>query len=167
MERICRECGSLVNGEARFCPVCGKTMERAVDLDKQRPDAMPPQTGAIMNVPTVQQVQTRNNVGTSAGYGAPQYGSGGVPQNIQQPSRPIGGYENMSTGEWVLTIIVCSFFGIISLILNIVWGFGSDTPEPKRTYCRASFYVSLVSTILGVILGLIIMAAAIGEAMYY
>lgn len=166
MERICRECGSLVNGEAKFCPVCGKAMERAVELGKQRADVMPPQTGAVVNAPAV---QTGNNVGNSAGYGAPQYGSGGVPQNIQQPTRPIGGYEQMTTGEWVLTIIVCSFFGIISFILNIVWGFGSDTPEPKRTFCRAMFYVNLVSIVLGIILGIVFaaMAAALGVGFSY
>ena len=168
MERICRECGSLVNGDARFCPVCGKPMERAVDLGKQNGDVMPPQSTqypapVVMNAP----VQTGNSVNASAGYGAPQYGSGGVPQNIQQPTRPIGGYEQMTTGEWVLTIIVCSFFGLISLILNIVWGFSSSTPEPKRTYCRASFYISIVSTILSTILGFILLAAMLGGAFYY
>lgn len=151
MERVCRECGSLVNGEAKFCPVCGKAMERAVDLGKQQADVMPQQTGAVVNAPAVQ--PTGNNVGSSADYGAPQYGSGGVPQNISPTPKPIGNYKHMSTGEWVLMIIVCSFFGLISLILNIVWGFGSDTPEPKRTYCRASFYISLVTTILGFIVG--------------
>lgn len=166
MERICKECGSLVNGEAKFCPVCGKVMERAVELGKQQSDVMPPQTGVVVNVPTV---QPGNNVGSSAGYGSPQFGSGGVPQNIQQPTRPIGGYEMMTTGEWVLTIVVCTFFGLISLILNIVWGFGSDTPEPKRTYCRAMFFVSLAANILGILLGIILIAAAaaMGGAAYY
>lgn len=161
MERICRECGSLVNGDARFCPVCGKVMERAVELTKQRGDVMPPQLS--QNIAPVQQnMQSANSVGTSAGYGAPQYGSGGVPQNIQQPTRPIGGFEMMTTGEWVLTIIVCSFFGIVSLVLSAVWGFGSTTPEPKRTYCRAAFIVSIISTVLSLILGLIFFAIAIG-----
>lgn len=171
MERICRECGSLVNGDAKFCPVCGKVMERAVELTKQQPDVMPPQ--AVQNFAPVrnmqQNTQSSNSVGTSAGYGAPQYGAGGVPQNIQQPTRPIGGYEQMTTGEWVLTIIVCTFFGIISFVLSAVWGFGSTTPEPKRTYCRAMFYVSLVSTILSTILGFIILAAMLsgGYSYYY
>lgn len=163
MERICRECGSLVNGEAKFCPVCGKVMERAVELTKQQADVMPPQVVA----PVQQNTQSANNVGTSAGYGAPQYGAGGVPQNIQQPTRPIGGYEQMTTGEWILTIIVSGFFGIISFILNIVWGFGTDTPEPKRSFCKAMFWVNIITMVFSIILGFIFMAAALGGAFYY
>lgn len=158
MERICRECGSLVNGDAKFCPVCGKVMERAVELTKQQGDVMPPQVVA----PVRQNMQSTNSVGSSVGYGAPQYGSGGVPQNIRQPMRPIGGYEQMTTGEWVLTIIVGSFFGIVSLILNIVWGFSESTPEPKRSFCKGMFIVNIVQTALGLILGFIFFAIALG-----
>lgn len=147
MERICRECGSLVNGEAKFCPVCGKLMERAVDLGKHD-DNMPAQTGVIVNVPV------GNEVGPVQGYGAPQYGTGGIPQINRGSQQNNLAYEHMSTGEWFLTIAVCTFFGIVSLILNIVWGYGSNTPEPKRSFCRAMFYVSLISNILGVILGI-------------
>lgn len=171
MERVCKECGSLVNGEAKFCPVCGKVMERAVELGKQQADVMPPQASqtqntapAVLNVPA-QPTQTGNEVGSSAGYGAPQYGSGGVPQNISPV--PV---NYMTTGEWVLTIIVGSFFGIISLILNIVWGFGTDTPEPKRSFCRAMFIVNIIQLVLGFILGFIFMAIAISEgfsSVYY
>lgn len=163
MERICRECGSLVNGDAKFCPVCGKVMERAVELTKpltkQQADVMP-QPPMSQNFAPVQQ-QIPNNVGTSAGYGAPQYGAGGVPQNIRQPTRPINGYEQMTTGEWILTIIVGSFFGIISLILNIVWGFGESTPEPKKSFCKAMFIVNIIQTVLGCILGFIFFAMAL------
>lgn len=147
MERICRECGSLVNGEARFCPVCGKPMERAVDLGKHE-DVMPTQAGVIVNVPV------GNDVGSVSGYGVPQYGTGGIPQinnNSQNLNLP---YEHMSTGEWFLTIVVCSLFGIISLILNIIWGFGATTPEPKRSFCRAMFFVSLISTIFSGIIAM-------------
>lgn len=140
MERVCKDCGSMVNGEAKFCPVCGKLMERAVDPDKQRPDVMPQQ--AIMNAPAV---QPGNNMGSSAGYGAPQ--------NIAPTPRNIAPQVQLTTGEWVLTIIVSTFFGLVSLVLNAVWGFSNDTPEPKRTYCRAMFFVSLGTTILGTIVG--------------
>lgn len=140
MERVCKDCGSMVNGEAKFCPVCGKLMERAVDLDKQRPDVMPQQ--AIMNAPAVQH---GNNMGSSAEYGAPQ--------NIAPTPRNIAPQVQLTTGEWVLTIIVSTFFGLVSLVLNAVWGFSNDTPEPKRTYCRAMFFVSLGTTILGTIVG--------------
>lgn len=139
MERICKDCGSMVNGEAKFCPVCGKLMERAVDLEKQQSDVTPP---PVMNATAL---QPGNNFGSSAGYGAPQ--------NISHTPQIIAPQVQMTTGEWVLTIIVSTFFGLVSLILNAVWGFSSDTPEPKRTYCRAMFFISLVTTILGIIVG--------------
>lgn len=149
MERICRECGSLVSGEARFCPVCGKPMERAVDLGKHDDNmpaqpVQPAQPGVVINVPV------GNEVGSASGYGAPQYGVGGVPQINNTQTNNIA-YEHMSTGEWFLTIAVCTLFGIISLILNIVWGFGSTTPEPKRSFCKAMFIMNIVSMVLGVI----------------
>lgn len=155
MERICRECGSLVNGEARFCPVCGKPMERAVDLGKHE-DVMPAQLAKPVQPGVIVNVPVGNDVGATSGYGAPQYGTGGVPQDINKGLQNLNvPYEYMSTGEWFLTIVVCTFFGIISLILNIIWGFGTTTPEPKRSFCRAMFYVSLISTIFSGIIALL------------
>lgn len=153
MERICRECGSLVSGNARFCPACGTEMERAVDLGKHGDDNPAP-NGIIVNVPT------GNSVGPVSGYGAPQYGQQGIPQIVNNTQNNNTGYEFMSTGEWFLTISVGTFFGIVSLILNIVWGFGATTPEPRRSFCRAMFYVNLISGFLGIILAGVIIGIA-------
>ena len=138
MERVCEKCGSLVSGDVKFCPSCGAPMQSAVDLGKAEtsPQPIQPHYGYTNN--------------TNSGYGAPQYGqtpnSNTVPQNT------------MTTGQWIGTILLCTCLGIISLILNIVWGFSSSTPEPKRGFCRGMFFAELILMGVSIIVGIIIVA---------
>ena len=139
MERLCSKCGSLVSGEVRFCPLCGEPLKSAVDLRKE--DVMPPvQQQNSGNLPTVIDQQ-------NSGYSAPQYGNNIVPSSQN---------GTMTTGQWVGTILLCSVLGPISLILNIVWGFGSSTPEPKRSFCRAMLIVSIISYVLAISAGAVV-----------
>ena len=148
MERICSECGALVSGNARFCPVCGSPMKSAVDLGKQDDRPAGGGLGSASNG------NSGNSVGSVTGYGVPQYSSSGIPQidSSDNSKNHSTGYEFMSTGEWILTIVVCTFFGIVSLILNIIWGFGSNSCEPRRSYCKAMFFVSIIQNVLGLFL---------------
>ena len=151
MERICTECGGLVSGNARFCPVCGSPMKSAVDLGKQQSDIP---AGGLGSGVAGNNANTGNSVGSMSGYGAPQYSNSGIPQIDSSDHRSYNstGFEFMSTGEWFLTIVVCTFFGIVSLILNIIWGFGSNSCEPRRSYCKAMFFVSIIQNVLGLFL---------------
>ena len=143
MERFCEKCGSLISGDVKFCPSCGEPMKSAVDLGKA--DATP------LVQPNYGYGNQPNYVNQpNYGYGAPQYGQNIVPASTQ--------YEQMTTGQWVGTIIVCSFFGIVSFILNIVWGFGSTTSEPKRSFCRGMFVVNIIGYVLSLISVLILIA---------
>ena len=135
MERVCEKCGSLVSGEVKFCPNCGEPLKGAVDLGKEE------------QTPTVQTNYTEQQ---SYGYSVPQYG-----QNIAPSSNPQG--KTMTVGQWVGTIILCTWFGLISFILNIVWAFGSNTPEPKRSFCRAVFIMEIIAMALSTILAIIIL----------
>ena len=136
MERVCEKCGSLVSGDVKFCPSCGAPMQSAVDLGKPETSPQPIQ-------PNYGYTNMSNN-----GYGMPQYGpninQGGVPQ------------QAMTTGQWVGTILLCTCLGIISLILNIVWGFSSSTPEPKRGFCRGMFFAELILMGISIILCIIL-----------
>lgn len=142
MERLCDECGSLVNGNVEFCPVCGAFMKSAVDLGKSAPDiparpaspAAPTQTGFGFGS------TGGSGVGQNSGFGTPQYG-----RNITQ-STPAT--ETMSMGQWVGIIIACTFLGVVSLILNIIWGFSNTTPEPRRSYCRAMIVINILAQLL-------------------
>lgn len=152
MERFCDKCGSLVSGEVKFCPTCGAPMQSAVDLGKSEdimPQAQPTQT---INQPV--QTNYGYNPNMNTGYGAPQYGQSYNPNAVPT--------EQMTTGKWIGTILLCSCFGLISFILTAVWAFGSNTPEPKRGFCKGYFFAKLIlagiSTIIGIILLIVFMA---------
>lgn len=143
MERLCEKCGSLVSGDVKFCPNCGEPLKGAVDLGKT--EDMPPVQSGYGN-------QTNYVEQQSYGYSAPQYG-----QNIAPSSNPQS--QTMTTGQWIGTIILCTWFGLISFILNIVWAFGSTTPEPKRSFCRALFIMEIIAMALSTIMAIIILVA--------
>lgn len=42
MERFCDKCGTLVQGEGKFCPSCGAPLDSAVDLSKPAAPATEP-----------------------------------------------------------------------------------------------------------------------------
>ena len=112
MERICGNCGSLVSGDVKFCPMCGEPMKSAVNLDK------PPADNGM--------------------------GSNEIPQTGYAPP------------QWVGIIVLCSLLGPISFVLNLVWGFGSDIPEPRRSFSRAMFIVNIISAVLsGIFAGIL------------
>ena len=150
MERFCNRCGSLVTGDVKFCPNCGELMQGAVDLGKA--DAMPP---AGQNYGYGVQPNYGNQPIERSGYGysTPQYGNNN--NNIAP-----GGAQNgtMTTSQWLGTIILCTFFGMISLVLNIVWGFGSNTPEPKRSFCRAMLIVNIIGYVLATFVSIFFLA---------
>lgn len=149
MERFCEKCGSFVNGDVKFCPTCGAPMKGAVDLGKNG-DIMP-QAQPVQSAQSAQPVYTSN---TNMGYSTPQYG-----QSINPSAAPT---QQMTTGQWMGTIILCSIFGIVSVVLTAVWAFGSSTPEPKRSFCKGYFFVQLIflaiSTIIGIAVVIFIMS---------
>ena len=136
MERLCEKCGSLVSGDVKFCPLCGEPLKSAVDLGKVG-DVMPP-------------VQTNYNTQQSYGYSTPQYG-----QNNIVPVQPMQSGA-MTTGQWFGTILLCTCLGIVSLIINIVWGFSSTTPEPKRSFCRAMLIFDIVAYVFAFLVAIIV-----------
>ena len=141
MERLCEKCGSLVSGDVKFCPNCGEPLKGAVDLGKT--EDMPPVQSGYGD-------QTNYVAQQSYGYSAPQYGQNIAPgSNLQN--------KTMTAGQWVGTIILCTWFGLISFILNIVWAFGANTPEPKRSFCRAVFILEIIGMALSTILAVIML----------
>jgi hypothetical protein len=47
------------------------------------------------------------------------------------------GYNNnMSVGEWMLTLFI-SFIPIVNIIMLFVWGFGSSTAPNKANWAKA------------------------------
>lgn len=136
MERLCGNCGALIGGSAKFCPNCGAPMKSAVDLGKR--DAPGDPNFGCGNIPT-------------SGYSAPQYGRSYnpyAPQNV-----PV---ETLTASQWVGTFIVCTCLGIISLIINIIWGFCSDMPEPRRSFARGMLVINIIGIVFGIIAAAVI-----------
>lgn len=147
MERFCDKCGSLVSGDVKFCPTCGSQMLGAVDLGKSTADIMPQGQMTQMQQPLQPMQQNYGYTGNqSMGYGAPQYGQT-YGQNVPA--------VQMTTGQWIGTILLCTCFGLISFILTAVWAFSDSTPEPKRGFCKGYFFVQLILGAISVLIWLI------------
>lgn len=121
MSKTCKNCGNVFDDSTAICPRCG-----------------------------TQYVEEPQN------YQQPQYQQSYTqpyPQNYQQPYQPpVQSAENpMTLGSWLGTIILTSCFGPISIILLFVWGFGSNTPESKKNYCRAMLIIDAIILVLSII----------------
>ena len=118
--------------DERFCPNCGENSQSEVVT----PPAPAPQQNQQQNQQQYYQQQNQQYT-----YGQP----GAAPQYVPQQQ------EEMSLGKWVWTIIATSFFGLISLIVCLVWAFG-DGPESRKKYCKAYLIVMLISIALAIIM---------------
>ena len=82
--------------------------------------------------------------------------------NYQMPPKQMD-LSPISTGEWLLTLIV----GIIpcaGLILYIIWAFGNSGNLNRRNYCRASLIFQVISYVLVIFFVLIVV---VGGISYY
>ncbi|MGN0618198.1 MAG: hypothetical protein ACI4J7_04170 [Ruminiclostridium sp.] len=138
MAKRCAKCGNFMMDDERFCPNCGENAQS----EPVTPPATVPQQD---NQQSQQQYYQQNNQqGQQYTYGQP----GAAPQYIPPQQ------EEMSLGKWVWTIIAVSFFGLISLIICLVWAFG-DGPESRRRFCKAFLIVELISIVLVILMFLV------------
>ena len=118
------------------------------------------QSGAYTNGYSDNQYQ---NSGYNTGFNASGYNNNYNSQNnCQMPPKQMD-LSPLSTGEWLLTMIV----GIIpcaGLILYIIWAFGNSGNLNRRNYCRASLILQVISYVLVIFFVII---AAIGRVSYY
>lgn len=126
--------------DERFCTRCGENVSN-----------VPPEASSMSPA------GPDNSFGRNEGYSSPANYSAPAsnPYTYAQPMQRAA--DEMTLGKWVLTIIVTTFFGIISLIFLFIWGFG-DGPESRKNYCKAMLIVELISIALGIVLGFIFMA---------
>ena len=104
------------------------------------------------------------NSGYNTGFNASGYNNNYNSQNnCQMPPKQMD-LSPLSTGEWILTLIV----GIIpcaGLILYIIWAFGNSGNLNRRNYCRASLILQVISYVLVVFFILIVVVG--GGISYY
>lgn len=164
MQRVCTKCNTLVTSDGAFCPSCGEPLPAAVQLQKtpqstpagaSQQDVMP----GGYSAPNYGQPAQQANSGQQNSYRVPQpaqtnsYGSSNAHQfnNNVQPVNE----TPMTMGQWVGTIILTTWFGIISLILCIVWGVSSDTPVTKKHYCQAMIVIQAIGFAVGIIFAIV------------
>ena len=142
MAKRCTKCGNFMMEDERFCPNCGENTQLP-------PDAVMPAVN-----PSEQPQQ-------NYGYAQQQYNS--VPPQYAAPQP--AAQEEMTVKKWVGTIVITTFFGLISLIFLLIWAFG-DGPESRKRYCKAMLITMLISIGVGIILSMLfftIFAAVLGD----
>lgn len=148
MAKRCTRCGNFLMDDERFCTRCGENVS-----------SIPPEGGSQYvsgnsQQPSPQYVNTTGQTTQQTTYNY-------APQPIHQ--------DEMTLGKWVLTIIVTTFFSIISLVFLFVWGFG-DGPESRRNYCKAMLIVKAISIALAIVFSFVwlgIFGAFIGSLADY
>lgn len=154
MERFCDKCGSLVSGEGTFCPNCGAVMPSAVSLDKPASTATPT-SDFIRNQSNEQ--QTYNQIPTNQ-VQMPVY-----PQNYNSGNAQ--GYEFMSVGSWVGTVILM-MIPIVGFIFLFIWAFDGSTMQPKKNFARAYLLIMAIGvgvSILFSVLGFGLVGCLMGD----
>ena len=153
MAKRCTRCGNFLMDDERFCTRCGENVSAVPTMPAAAPDG------------------TYNSGASPTGNTAQQNSySSTAQQNTYSNPRPYNTYtayqqaqDDMTLGKWVATIIVTTFFGIISLIFLFIWGFG-DGPESRKNYCKAMLIVDAISIALVIILYIFIFAAIFSNA---
>lgn len=148
MQRVCPKCNSLVNGEGSFCPTCGEPLQSAVQLEKDPMPQSQPMPGQSIQFSAPQQDVHQASM---PNYGAPQQPmySAQPAYNYNAPAQQ--NQQEMSLGQWVGTIILTTWFGLISIILTAVWAFGSSAPVAKKRYCQALFIFQIIGVVFTII----------------
>lgn len=155
MQRVCPKCNTLVTGEGAFCPSCGEPLPSAVQLDKDpAPGASvqftPSQSMGAQSSQSTQQSNSIPNYGAPQPNTVPNYG-GTANNNSQFTNANVVNTTEMTLGQWVGTIILTTWFGLISLILCIVWGVSDSTPIAKKRYCQAMIIIQGIGIVLSII----------------
>lgn len=145
MQRVCSKCNTLVTTDGAFCPSCGEPLPAAVDMSKQ-PNASQSVQYSVPNQDAHQ--------GTMPNYGN---ATAGTATSTQYASHVVNNQE-MSLGQWVGTVICSTWFGIISLILNIVWAVSENTPIAKKRYCQAMIIIQSIGIVLSIIAYIVMFA---------
>ncbi|NLW88968.1 MAG: hypothetical protein GXY43_04495 [Clostridiaceae bacterium] len=73
--------------------------------------------------------------------------------------------ETVSIGDWIITFIL-SGLPVIGFIMLIVWAFGSDAPQSKKNWARASLILGLIGFAIVILLYVFVFAAMIASGAF-
>lgn len=83
-----------------------------------------------------------------------RYHIGDMPETSKQTA-PV-----MTTGQWVLTMIVF-MIPLVNIIMLFVWAFGSGNPN-RANFCKAQLLIYLIALLIGLVFVLFIGGSASG-----
>ena len=63
--------------------------------------------------------------------------------------------QPMTIQDWIITWIIM-IIPVVNIVMIFVWAFGAGTNKSKKTYFQAYLILIAVATILGAILGMLI-----------
>jgi len=66
--------------------------------------------------------------------------------------------ETVSIGDWIVTFILTGI-PLVGFIMLIVWAFGSDAPQSKKNWARATLILQVIVTVLVILFYVFIFAA--------
>ena len=163
MERFCKACGSLVEGDGQFCPNCGEALESAVNLSKpadsnQAAAPVTPAPAVTSNVPTMSSTtyNTAGNQGTMPNYT-------NVNVNLTAPISN----EEMSLKDWVWTLLLPYLIGLVTCgigqwVMLIVWACSNSIPIAKKRYAQANLIFYAISIAIVILIYVIYFIFVIG-----
>lgn len=121
--KICPNCGSSIEDDVMYCPVCGKSTVAS--------SAPPPQQ-------------------PNTGYAPPPvYNNAQYPQSNYQYVQP-NLDAPMTMGQYIVTFIITAI-PIVGIIMLFVWAFGSNVNINKKNYSRAALIMAVIGIVLGII----------------
>lgn len=154
MSKRCTKCGTFLTETDRFCPNCGENAPQELEN-------APVHNSSIMTMPAAPtppppQYNGGQNMAYNPPPAPPPYTSQYNPYQKQE--------EEMSVGNWVLTIFVTQL-GFIGLIFLLVWGFGSG-PKARQNFCKAMliFYAVAIGIVVLMMLFFLGMGISISDA---
>lgn len=133
---FCTECGSNVSDETKFCPSCGKAINKDVSI-QQQPQVQPEQTKPEepVNAPVLQ-ISQPSVIHTYSGMDtAPPKGSR---------------YAVMGTFGYIGTFILF-MIPILGLIFSIAWSFSGTVNLNRRNLSRTYLIFTVIAVILCII----------------
>ena len=139
--KFCRNCGTSLEDDAKFCTSCGFPIE--VNTNAQSQQATTQAQPQILS----QSYQSQH----------PQYQSTYVSSDIQN--------DPLSVGEWMLTILVLAI-PIVNLVMLFVWAFGSGNIS-RKNYCKASLIFAAIFIVIYILLLAIVGTSIFSASRYY
>lgn len=152
----CSACGSYLPDDATRCPLCGTPLKPEAELDGMQQNVQQQETAYTEQAQYQQPQMPVQGQGMQYQQIPPVY----HPQMQSTSEPPVG------VGEWIGSMILRAI-PVVGLIMMLVWSFSHSTNPSKRNWARAQLIIAIVSTLIGIVIGVIFVLANSFSGGYY